>query len=37
MSRWRSTASAAFLYFVINYALSLGSRALERRFSYVRE
>ena len=27
----------AFLYFLINYALSLGSRALERRFSYIRE
>jgi polar amino acid transport system permease protein len=27
----------AFLYFLINYALSLGSRALERRFSYVGE
>jgi polar amino acid transport system permease protein len=27
----------AFLYFVINYALSLASRALERRFSYIRE
>jgi polar amino acid transport system permease protein len=27
----------AFLYFLINYALSLGSRALERRFAYIRE
>ena len=27
----------ALLYFLINYALSLGSRALERRFSYIRE
>jgi polar amino acid transport system permease protein len=27
----------AVIYFLINYALSLGSRALERRFSYVRE
>ena len=27
----------AFLYFLINYALSSGSRALERRFSYIRE
>ncbi len=27
----------AFLYFIINYALSLGSRSLERRFSYIRE
>lgn len=27
----------AFLYFVMNYALSLASRALERRFSYIRE
>ncbi len=27
----------AFLYFLINYALSLGSRALERRFSYIRD
>ena len=27
----------AVLYFLINYALSLGSRALERRFSYIRE
>jgi len=29
--------SGAFLYFLINYALSLGSRALERRFSYIRD
>jgi polar amino acid transport system permease protein len=27
----------ALLYFLINYALSLGSRALERRFSYIRD
>jgi polar amino acid transport system permease protein len=27
----------AVLYFLINYALSLGSRALERHFSYIRE
>lgn len=27
----------AVLYFVMNYALSLASRALERRFSYIRE
>ena len=27
----------AFVYFLMNYALSLASRALERRFSYIRE
>jgi polar amino acid transport system permease protein len=27
----------ALLYFVMNYALSIASRALERRFSYIRE
>jgi polar amino acid transport system permease protein len=27
----------AFIYFVINYTLSLSSRALERRFAYIRE
>jgi polar amino acid transport system permease protein len=27
----------AVLYFIMNYALSLASRALERRFSYIRE
>jgi polar amino acid transport system permease protein len=27
----------AVIYFVINYALSLSSRALERRFAYIRE
>lgn len=27
----------AVLYFIMNYALSIASRALERRFSYIRE
>jgi polar amino acid transport system permease protein len=27
----------AVIYFVINYSLSLSSRALERRFAYIRE
>ena len=27
----------AFIYFLINYALSVASRALERRFSYIRD